>query len=125
MFFFSGFGSLIPYAIYISVVWICVLIGFRSQLFSFFLSGDKPENISFAEAGSEHTDQKCYILNVNKQKDNLPGCDPSEYSIYSGYRIPDHFITKVFILPGRIVRNITISGNLLRAPPFHFISCSV
>jgi len=125
MFFFSGFGSLIPYAIYISVVWICVLIGFRSQLFSFFLPGDKPENISVAGAGSENTDQKYCILDVNKLKDEIPDSDANGNSTYTNYKKADHFITRIFMLPDRIIQNIYVSGNLLRAPPFHFISCSV
>ncbi len=125
MFFFSGFGSLIPCTIYISIVWICVLIGYRSQLFSFLLTGNRAENISVAGAGSENTDQKYYILDVNKLKDEIPNSDATGYSTYTNYKKADHFITRIFILPGRIIQNICVSGNLLRAPPFHCISFSV
>ncbi len=32
MIFFSSFGSILPYLLYLSVVWLCILIGFRGNL---------------------------------------------------------------------------------------------
>jgi hypothetical protein len=124
MFFFGGFGSLISCTIYISVVWICILIGYRSQLFSFLLTGNRTENISVAGAGSEIADQKYYVLDVNKLKDEIPDSDATGYTAYTNYKKADHFITRIFLLPGRIMQNVFVTGNLLRAPPFHWISFS-
>ena len=36
MLFFGGFGSMIPYLIYLSIVWICVLVGIRGNITNLF-----------------------------------------------------------------------------------------
>jgi hypothetical protein len=73
MIFFEGFGSLIPYLIYLSLIWICLIFGFRGQLLEILrLPSSKNQVISpaslktydskifnyFETAKSEHQPEK-------------------------------------------------------------------
>jgi hypothetical protein len=47
MIFFEGFGSLFPYFIYLSLIWICLIFGFRGQIVEILhLTGSKNQAIS-------------------------------------------------------------------------------
>lgn len=45
MVFFGGFGSMLPYLIYLSIVWVCVLVGMRSNIASLFRQSTTTELI--------------------------------------------------------------------------------
>jgi hypothetical protein len=49
MLFFGGFGSVLPYIVYLSLMWICILIGVRSQLKS-IISFRNPQEIKIETA---------------------------------------------------------------------------
>jgi hypothetical protein len=36
MFIFEGFGSFFPYLIYLSLIWICLIFGFKAQIVEIF-----------------------------------------------------------------------------------------
>jgi len=47
MIFFEGFGSLFPYFIYLSLIWICLIFGFRGKIVEILhLTGTKNQVIS-------------------------------------------------------------------------------
>ena len=118
MFFFGSISTFLPYLIYISVVWICVLIGIRGQIFSTFLSSNKSKNQSVVESKEEITVENCFILNYHNTEHNTV----SQKKSISQKNFFDFYWSETTalnypILPDKVYQFIRISGNLLRAPP--------
>jgi hypothetical protein len=59
MIFFEGFGSLFPYVIYLALIWICLLFGFKGQISQVF----KNINIDKKEIKAESFDQHTSLNN--------------------------------------------------------------
>jgi hypothetical protein len=59
MIFFEGFGSLFPYVIYLALIWICLLFGFKGQISQVF----KNIHIDKKEIKAESSDQHASLNN--------------------------------------------------------------
>ncbi len=117
MVFFGGFGSCFPYLIYLSVIWICVLIGFKGQLSAIFTTNKEAENSASIEYESGETDQNCYILTNLFSKDDVSRHHASILKNLFGFIHGDGFVIKFLKQPDEFVRDIKLDGHFLRAPP--------
>lgn len=120
MFYFGGFGSVLPYFLYLSVVWICVLIGFRGQFFSFFTSGDETENIEVVEVkpnNASSTANTYFFSNYRDTKENLS--DNKSYSLkdFSGFVSIKNCAAEYYTPPDKLILNAVALSHFLRAPP--------
>ncbi len=118
MFFFGSISTFLPYLIYISVVWICVLIGFRGQFFSNFLPPNQAKAKAIVESNENNAEKNCYVLSYKDTEDFI-----SQNKSIIQKRFFDFFRTgiskfKYLVLPDKVYQHVRISGNLLRAPPY-------
>jgi hypothetical protein len=118
MFFLSGFGSVIPYILYICIIWICVLFGYRIRFTEFFSTKPSEPAIAVTTARSfaaaQYHDISCeYRQDVNQHRTpdilkqyliDVSNSIPAKHNIPH----PPAFLIKpkVFLLP-----------FFLRAPP--------
>lgn len=119
MFFFGSLSTFFPYLIYISVVWICVLIGVRGQFFSGLLSLNQEQKEVTTESKSTFTDNDCFVPEIFASERNTSK-DKSivEEELYYFFFLV--FYKSVnYTIPDRIVTEMRISGHFLRAPPSH------
>lgn len=87
MFFFGNISTFLPYLLYISVVWICVLIGFRGHFFTGFLSLNKTENTTTVDLKENNNPENCYILNARDEENTdhqiKSICNKNKYIFFS------------------------------------------
>jgi hypothetical protein len=69
--FFEGFGSVFPYIIYLSLIWVCLILGLRTQIFEVI-------HLSYSKNFTHEN-------KVNKANDNIVirYYDYSKYSVRS------------------------------------------
>lgn len=71
MIFFEGFGSLIPYLVYLSLIWACLLFGFRGQIIEMLhLPGSKIQVIS--PTSLKNTDAQIFQYYINYRQNIQP-----------------------------------------------------
>ncbi|MBA7528474.1 hypothetical protein ES705_20660 [subsurface metagenome] len=117
MIFFSGFNTIFPYLIYLSAVWICVLIGFRGQFLSALKINHEVENISILESEAKILNHNCFVLPAKKEKESFTRYYSSFPRIFS-YDFQDLLDrSEIRIAFVSLIGNQDISGHYLRAPP--------
>ncbi|MBN1598498.1 MAG: hypothetical protein JW894_09405 [Bacteroidales bacterium] len=87
MFFFSGFSTILPYAVYLSLIWICILIGFRGKLLPWHANEqvsahDMQHQVTIDHAEYNILKYKCDINKADKKfiDHALKFCEIFEYS---------------------------------------------
>jgi len=117
MFFFGSISTFLPYLLYISVVWICVLIGFRGQFFPGFLFVNEANDKVVVETKENNKVDNCYILDLQEKKNTIS----QNKSIYRkkqfGFLKPEIIAQKCPDYSIRVYQTLMISGNSMRAPP--------
>ncbi|MGD2033903.1 MAG: hypothetical protein PVF73_02530 [Bacteroidales bacterium] len=119
MFFFSGFSSFFPYILYISAIWVCVLIGFRGRYLTLFSFTKQPESITLNEPAEQYhvidesvyTDDGSFVTDASD--DHI-----SQEELNGIIRYWNNFKIKYFSLTESRDDQILFSCHFLRAPPF-------
>jgi hypothetical protein len=70
MIFFEGFGSLIPYTIYLSMIWICLIFGFRTQILEVFHLSTSNKITENTSALKTYDDKIIRFFEYSKNVDN-------------------------------------------------------
>jgi hypothetical protein len=122
MFFFSGFGSILPYLAYLTAIWICILFGYRISLFE--KNKAEPADVFVAfNSGSASAPENLYIfsseagLKAGNQRQS-DGVKPDSPGIFQkrtplGKTLPEN---SCLLLTQEVAQYI-----LLRAPPEYIL----
>jgi hypothetical protein len=122
MLFFGGYSSILPYLLYLSVVWVCVLVGVRGNIWKIFKSADNSEHI-IVSSNPGHTYEDVFILSAKAE------ClHNSEKDLHTNFTLPKKFSIQknnqqihwiVFALDWQHAHQI--SSRSLRGPPEFFV----
>lgn len=122
MLFFAGYGSILPYLLYLSVVWVCILIGVKGDVWKIFKSADNCEQISISNTSDDNYFD-AFILSMSDESYQVK--EKNSHSIYTStgdylFWKSDHFIRwTVFVSNWQpSFRSSSIS---LRGPPGFFL----
>jgi hypothetical protein len=117
MLFFGGFGSVLPYFIYLSLMWICVLIGIRGQIKSILgispLQETKIENVSLIIKQERVADFS--FVKIKKQRPAAV----IQMGLFLSFDFTDIIDNNFhsFSYPGNQIYAYIIDASGLRAPP--------
>jgi hypothetical protein len=117
MLFFGGFGSVLPYIVYLSAVWICIIIGVRGQ-FKGLLGFKTPveTKIEAVAVNIQHTEvAHLFELRITKQKPAIH--IPFDYFLLHTLISEIHNILPRSIYLVRPLFSHIIDASGLRAPP--------
>ncbi len=118
MIFFSSFGSILPYLLYLSVVWLCILVGFRGNLMmreksqaGIEKSADLKES-----AISDHQVYANFRYPDSSKKNNK--VEKESALIHSAYSIYQSLKKPIFRPPlSKEFLSVFYYSHLLRGPP--------
>ena len=116
MFFFGSFSTIFPYVIYLSLVWIFVLIGLKADPGSFINSSELANTlISTIDDGQAYTDIDLFLQSryISKVLSHDTGPVPDQPDCYRNFQRP------LFLLRYRkdCTVQITIPDQSRRGPP--------
>lgn len=63
MLFFGGFGSILPYLLYLSVVWICILLGVKGNIRNLVEADSAAEEIFISDGQSNYLTDS-YVVTI-------------------------------------------------------------
>ena len=118
MFFFGSLSTILPYLLYIFIVWICILIGSRSQIFPGLFSSNGTEQNEIINSEEISSEENCYIVKI--QVDEELDCLNElilQKNIFALFH-PEIQTMKYLALQGKIYETDFHSGNSLRGPPY-------
>ena len=117
MFFFGNLSAILPYLLYIFIVWICILIGSRGQLLHGLFSTKETAQTAVVDLKEISSEENYYIVKFQADEDSnsLNGliC-PRNIFVLSKPKIS---AIKYHPLPDKIYETVNISGYSLRGPP--------
>lgn len=70
MFFFGGYSTILPYLVYLSIVWICILIGVKGDIWKVFHSEKTSEQLLISDDNEAYYNIAYDISSHYKETDN-------------------------------------------------------
>lgn len=121
MFFFGGYSSILPYLLYLSVVWVCILVGIKGDIWKIFSSEDTSEQLIVAnDRGNSYED----VFVIIAGKENI---SYTEKIFHNNYALPEDLLSvkndqKLYwnLFTSNWQHAFKISSRSLRGPP---VSC--
>jgi len=113
MFFIGGFNSVIPYLVYLSLIWTLMIIGFGGKIAAVF-HGRPSRDIQAEEIISKHGKQvplQCYQYHSSDQPHIKPASQDCGLSALYFPPLPDHRIS---------TRGLSEPLHAVSRLPFHF-----
>ncbi len=118
MLFFGGYSSILPYLLYLSIVWMCIIIGVKGEIWK-FVKGDTTSEQVIISDSDDNKDDCAFVISLH-ERDN-PGPEKNNQDLNTN---PDKyaFRNKDIPLPGfkiKPIRQQFVDLNSLshRGPP--------
>jgi hypothetical protein len=112
MFFIGGFNSVIPYVVYLSLIWTFLILSFGGKIAA-IVHKQSDKEFATAKVISKDSDNhflNCYRYDSVKQSQNETIADVSDFSQWSRS-----------LMPGQHIRIRSVSPPLPSAEPFSFL----
>jgi hypothetical protein len=123
MFFFNGFGSVLPYLIYLSLIWICILFGFGQKIRAIVHPQSVEEHTAFISEKTQNVDKSTVFIIGQKSIYRKSSINTSAfkytYSVYSQFF---EIASKIPKTDRHFILNRLLPQFLLRGPPGVIIS---
>jgi hypothetical protein len=118
MLFFGSYGSVLPYIVYLSLMWICILIGIRGQFKSFLGFHNVEENkIESVTSIVQHDDRLAHFFEITVKQQTQATVAPMALFLCFGFTPVIDNIFHQSIYHGSPIYAHIIDACGLRAPP--------
>jgi hypothetical protein len=117
MLFFGGFGSVLPYIVYLSLMWICILIGVRGHFKSLLGFGHPQENKIESVLLIVQHEQLDHLYNVTIKKQKPGPVVPMAFFLSFDFTPVIENILHPNMYHGSAIYAHIIDACGLRAPP--------
>lgn len=117
MFFFGNLSAILPYLLYIFIVWICILIGSRGQLLKGLFTSKETTHTIIADSKEIDSEENCYIVKLHVDEDfNSLSESIFQKNIFVLFN-PEIGAIRHHPLPDKIYKIVSSSVYSLRGPP--------
>ena len=122
MFFFGGYSTILPYLVYLSIVWVCILIGVKGDIWKIFNSDEPSEQILISDNGEAYYELAYDISNhhrktVNSEKRENPFFRQPDNNFFRRNRQ----LIQGIINPSAGQYSIHLESQFLRGPPEYLL----
>jgi hypothetical protein len=115
--FFEGFGSVFPYIVYLSIMWICILIGTKGQIKSILGLQPSIENKIERVSLKKENLEAVYFFTTSSDKKIAAKNEIKENSLHLGNNFTVQNISYAFYIDTSHIYGQFTDACGLRAPP--------